>query len=301
VLKLKVAIIGCGEVGRTYASAAHGAGMDVVLIDPRPARATVTLALDLGLTLHSSPTGCVADVDRVWLCVAGDLTVEVCDGLLGQLPATALVVDLTTAAAGDKLQCSRSFQQSGVGYVDGAIMGAVGATGSRTALLGAGDRAAEALADFAVFGAPVSWLDDSTPGDAATIKLLRTILTKGLESLAVECLMAAEQEGLRQQLYAVLGDVDDSGFVNFLNMLVRTHVQHANRRLHEVQRAQAQLSELGCPSVVLPGSEARFRVTSHAIATDPPEADIGFDVDAALVWLLANGRVPQDLAGESLS
>ncbi len=290
MLHMKVAIIGCGEVGRTYTQAAHHAGLDLALIDPSPAPATIELAHDLGLPLLASPSGCLSDVDRIWLCVTGDLTVRVCEGLLGELQPTALVVDLTTAAATDKRQCAGLFAQRSIAYVDAAIMGAVGVTGSMTALLGAGARAAEALADFAALGAPVTCLAGSAPGDAATIKLLRTILTKGLESLAVECLMAAQQEGLRQQLYAVLGDVDESGFVGFLNMLVRTHVQHADRRLHEVQRAQTQLMELGCPSVVLPGSEARFEVTSHALRVEPPPQGTGSDVDSALSWLLASGR-----------
>lgn len=70
--------------------------------------------------------------------------------------------------------------------------------------------------------------------------------------------MAAEREGLRTRLYDVLGNVDSMGFASFLDRLVRTHVQHAERRLHEVERAQAQLVELGSPSLALMGTHSRF-------------------------------------------
>ena len=59
--------------------------------------------------------------------------------------------------------------------------------------------------------------------DAAALKLLRTILTKGLEALAVECLVAAEKQGIRTELYDAMSDVEaPAGFTNFLDMLVRT-------------------------------------------------------------------------------
>jgi Trk K+ transport system NAD-binding subunit len=56
---VKVAIVGCGEVGRAYAAAAVTAGYEAVLIDPVPAAAAVTLATQLGVTINPSPGGLV--------------------------------------------------------------------------------------------------------------------------------------------------------------------------------------------------------------------------------------------------
>lgn len=69
---------------------------------------------------------------------------------------------------------------------------------------------------------------------------------------------------------------------------MRTHVQHAGRRLHEVERAQAQLVEMGSPSLVLRGTQSRFERTVAALADKPPPADAGRDVDSALQWLLCS-------------
>ena len=266
---MKVAIVGCGEVGRAYAAAAAGGGHEIVLIDPYPADAALALADQLGVTVSPSPEGCVADVDQAWICVAGDLVKRICSSLIGELPESAIVADLTTASAEDKRACGDMLCERGIAYVDVVIMGSMSTTGARTALLAAGPRAETVLSAFAAFGASVKAMSGGQPGDAAAVKLLRTILTKGLESLAVECFMAAEKQGLRKALYEQLGDFDATGFVEFLEMLVTSHVQHAARRMHEVQRAQTQLAELGCPSLVLAGSEARFAVTVNALKTSP--------------------------------
>jgi 3-hydroxyisobutyrate dehydrogenase len=286
---VRIAIVGCGEVGRAYAAAAGAEGHELVLIDPRPAPAVHALVAELGATLVMSPVADdLAGVERVWLCVTGELTRRVVVGLLDRLPTGAVIVDLTTASASDKRACADLAADGRVTYVDAVIMGAVAVTGARTPMLGAGPAAATALEDFRALGAPVDVLAEARPGDAATIKLLRTILTKGLESLAVECLMAAEREGLRTRLYDVLGDVDSMGFAPFLDMLVRTHVQHAGRRLQEVERAQAQLAELGSPSLVLLGTQSRFERTVAALVDNPPEADADDNVDSALQWLLSS-------------
>ena len=140
------------------------------------------------------------------------------------------------------------------------------------------------MRDFAELDAPIRTLPQAKAGDAAALKLLRTILTKGLEALAVECLVAAEQEGIRAELYDAMSDVDAAGFTNFLDMLVRTHIQHSERRLHEVQRAEAQLTSLGLPASMLAASQRVFERTTRRPGELPP-AVTRSDVDAALKWL----------------
>jgi len=152
---VRIAIIGCGEVGRAYAAAAAGGGHQIVLIDPYPAAAALTLADQLGVPVNTAPTGCVADVDQLWICVAGDLVKIVCSSLIGELPDSAIVVDLTTASAEDKRACADLLCEDGVAYVDVVIMGSVSTTGARTALLAAGLLAETVLPVFAEFGAPV--------------------------------------------------------------------------------------------------------------------------------------------------
>ena len=283
---VNIAIIGAGEVGRTYAKAvAEQSAHTAILCDPYPKDATLRFVSEAGLELHREAGTWLADVDRVWLCVTGDLTLSVCRELLWRLRPGTVVVDLTTAAPGDKRSAFDLAAEHDVQYVDAVILGAIALTAAATPLLAAGPAGPEAMRDFADLGAPVRILPEARVGDAAALKLLRTILTKGLEALAVECLVAAEKQGIRRELYDAMHDVDAIGFTAFLDMLVRTHIQHSGRRLHEVQRAEAQLTSMGLPASMLSASQQVFARTTSAAAQNPPPAAATADVEAALEWL----------------
>ena len=284
---MRIAIIGCGEVGRTYAEAVAAQGQhELVLNDSRPSPPALELATRLGVELHTSAGPWLTEVDRVWVCVTGDVAKNVCAGVIDYFKAGSVLVDLTTATPADKREMAAVMAERGHAYVDAVIMGAIGLTGVKTALLGAGPHSAEALADLAELGAPVRSLPEARPGDAAALKLLRTVLTKGLEALGVECLIAAEQQGVRAELYEVLADIDSAGLTHFLNAVVRTHVVHAERRMHEIQRADAQLEEFGLPSLLMGASEQRFSLTAKALTDDPPAPGTADHIDSAVQWLL---------------
>jgi 3-hydroxyisobutyrate dehydrogenase len=283
---MNLAIIGAGEVGRTYAKAvAEQSRHAVILCDPYPSDTTLRFVGEAGLDLYRQAGTWLADTDRVWLCVTGDLALPVCRDLLPYLKPATVLVDLTTAAPADKQTAFRLAAERRIQYVDAVILGAIALTGAATPLLAAGPTGEEAMRDFASFGAPIRVLPQASAGDAAALKLLRTILTKGLEALAVECLVAAEKQGIRTELYDAMSDVDAAGFTNFLDMLVRTHIQHAERRWHEVQRAQAQLTSLGLPATMLSASGEVFARTMRSAAASPPPGVATTDVRAALKWL----------------
>jgi 3-hydroxyisobutyrate dehydrogenase len=283
---MKIAIIGAGEVGRTYARAVAAQSVHrAVLCDPRPSKETLHVVAEAGLELHRQTGTWLADADRVWLCVTGDLALSVCRDLLPRLRPGTVVVDLTTAAPGDKRSAFDLAAGHHIRYVDAVILGAIALTAAATPLLAAGLTGQEAMRDFARLGAPVRVLPHARAGDAAALKLLRTILTKGLEALAVECLVAAEKQGIRSELYDAMSDVDAAGFTSFLDMLVCTHIQHSGRRLHEVRRAEAQLTSLGLPASMLSASQQVFARTTRSAAQNPPPDGATADVTAALEWL----------------
>jgi 3-hydroxyisobutyrate dehydrogenase len=86
--------------------------------------------------------------------------------------------------------------------------------------------------------APVTILQGAAPGDAMTLKLLRSIFMKELEALTVETFVLAHRLNLVNALHDNLKDFDDAPLRGFLEMLLRTHVLHAERRLQEVEEAE---------------------------------------------------------------
>jgi 3-hydroxyisobutyrate dehydrogenase len=283
---VNIAIIGCGEVGRCYAETLLGTH-SLSLCDPNPQPAARDLAARLGTALHSAPGDWLSKIDLTLSCVVGTASLSAARNCFAHIREGTTFADLTTADPAQIRVAASEAAVLGIQFVDVAIMGAIALSGARTPLLFAGDGAPAVQNLFNACGAKTRILNGGKPGDAAALKLLRSVFTKGMEALSVECLAAAERQNVRTALYDVLSDIDETPLRDFLEMLVRTHVLHAMRRLHEVEEAERQLRLSGLPSLVLPGVRARFEKTVEAttrnrIAASSPS------IQEALSWLLSD-------------
>lgn len=282
---MRIGVIGCGEVGRCYVAALADTGVRVsALCDAHPAPAARDLAARLDVPLHAAPGPWLAGVDLVLSAVTGGQALAVARASLPFLRAGAVFADFTTAAPADIRAAAAAAAAGGVRYVDVAIMGGISLKYAETGLICAGDGAAALCELLAAVKAPVTILPGATPGDAVTLKLLRSIFMKGLEALAVETFVLARRLALVDALHDNLKDVDDAPLRAFLEMLVRTHVLHAERRLHEVEEAEGQLTLAGVAPCVTPGVRSLFARTAEALQASPPSVAVT-TADAALAWL----------------
>ena len=286
---MQIAVIGLGEVGRCYAEALHRAGHPLALCEARPSPAAEALARSLGLPIHPAAGGWLEEAGWVLSCVTGTVALAVTRELAPHMRRGAAIADLTTASPGLKREAAAFTRTLGVRYLDVAIMGGILARRERTPLLVAGEGADEFRLALEGVGSRVTTIDPGAAGDAMSLKILRSIFTKGMEALSVELLMSAETQGVREKLYEQLGDIDQTPLRDFIDMLVCTHVVHARRRAHEVGDAAAEMASQGMPSTVLPGVQARFHRTADALDAHPHAlAEPG--IDQALGWLLAHSR-----------
>lgn len=283
--KPRIAIIGLGEVGRCFAQPLLEAGFELLLCEARPSPAAIELASRWNLPLHDKPGAWLASADWTLSCVTGAQALPVVEQVLACIPAGTGLADLTTASPEVKRQAAQLSRERSVRYVDTAIMGAISLNWVRTPLLAAGEGADEFKQFMEQVGGRVKLIDGGAAGDAISLKILRSVFTKGMEALCVELLVSAEKQGVREKLYEQLSDIDQTPLRDFIDMLVRTHVVHASRRAHEVHDAAQELAHQGVPSLVLPGVEQRFRDTANRLQTHPMSfADP--NVGQALQWLL---------------
>lgn len=271
-------------VGLCYLKALLEQGHELVgVCDLNPSAAVVQAA---GTPIHASPGPWLKDADLVVSAVFGTVARNLFEACLPHLQANALYVDMTTADPHDMRECHALATVHGmaVHFVDVAITGAVNLGGKKTPLLVAGGMANRVQELFSPFGGSVRVVG-TQPGDAASLKLLRSIYTKGMEALAVECLVTAEQMGLREPLYAVLQDLDETPVRTLMESMVRTHIPHSARRRNEVAEAQQQMTQQGLSPVVSPAVEALFATTAQAHATHP---FTGSSTEEAIDWLGRN-------------
>lgn len=286
---MHIAVIGLGEVGRCFAEPLHRAGYRLSLCEARPSPAAIELAQSLGLPIHPSAGEWLHDSDWVLSCVTGAVSLPVAKQVAPHMRKGAAIADLTTASPELKRNAVAFTAGLAVRYVDVAIMGGILIHRERTPLLVAGEGADAFKTLMEKIGSRVATIDNGAAGDAMSLKILRSVFTKGMEALSVELLMSAETQGVREKLYDQLLDIDQTPLRDFIEMLVRTHVVHAKRRAHEVGDARSEMASQGLPSTVLPGVEERFQKTAAALEAHPlalPEPRI----EQALDWLLSNAR-----------
>jgi len=281
---LKTTIIGTGQVGLCWAQALHAnAAHNISLSDPQPPAAATSWSESAGVAIRPEISEWIADQDLVLVCVPGSVLPFVTDALVEHMTPRATIIDMTTAAAQAKRESAARADAAGIGYVDIAITGAVALNGVRTPLLYAGKRNSAVEEVLGAGGAPVRVLPDSAPGDAVTVKLLRSVIMKGLEALAVEALPAARSYGVLEQLAAVLSDVDQAPFTDLLKSMVATHPGHALRRHAEVLEAAAQLDKVGYSAELTVQVAGKFAASAKNVARTGGPHDSTFE--GSLDWL----------------
>lgn len=279
-------------VGACYMQAFLEQGHSVVgLCDLRPNAAVADAVQAAGAQVHTAPGAWLAEADVVVSAVFGTVARSLFEACLPHLRdlrdlADGVVyVDMTTADPQEMRECGelarRVAQGRAVHFVDVAITGAVNLGGRKTPLLVAGGKAGFVQELFLPFGGSVRVVGGQ-PGDAAALKLLRSIYTKGTEALAVECLVTAQQMGLREQLHAVLQDIDETPLRTLMESMVRTHIPHSARRRNEVAEARQQMARNGLAPIASPAVEALFAATARAHAAQP---FTGTSTDEAIDWL----------------
>ncbi len=289
---MHIALIGCGEVGRCLASALGPMpGLELTICENFPTPATRAFIQEQGATPRDSLGEWLEACDAVFSCVVGSCALEVAEEAARWMSPGSAYLDVTTAPPQAMRAAAARFAERGGRFVDVAIMGAIAANGIATPLLVAGDATQpavdETLRVLEDLGAPVQRLAASQAGDAATLKLLRSVFTKGMEALAVECLVCAEHFGVRDRLYEVLGDIDRAPLKDFLNMLVTTHLLHAERRWHEVDNAITQLEAAELPPRVMFGVREVFERTAQAEWKQQHQDAMSVSIEDALMALKA--------------
>jgi 3-hydroxyisobutyrate dehydrogenase-like beta-hydroxyacid dehydrogenase len=130
-------------------------------------------------------------------------------------------------------------------------MGGFFKTGIKAPMLVAGERVEPVVAWMNANGFVATALGRE-PGSASSVKMLRSVIMKGIEALAVESFVAAERQGILEEVMGCLGDVDADASAT-LAMLAQTHIVHAERRWEEMGLVAQTLRETGVDPLMTDG------------------------------------------------
>jgi 3-hydroxyisobutyrate dehydrogenase-like beta-hydroxyacid dehydrogenase len=282
-------MVGLGEAGQAFVSGWAGAAgalkaYDLKAGDPEAGRRVIAFAKANDMLCFSEPATALGGAKLALCLVTADQALRAAEACAPFLPSGLLWLDGNSCAPGTKRKSAAVIEAAGGRYVDMAIMASVHPRLSRTPALLAGPHAEAALAALGGLGMNLRVVGASV-GDASTIKMLRSVMMKGLEALSAECLLAARRAGVEDEVLASLQASDpgwnwrEHGTYNLERMLV-----HGSRRAAEMHEVALALRDLGLPDRMAEAT-ARWQAELGALELPADGDDLGARLDAILAAL----------------
>ena len=288
----QIALIGFGEAGTTIA-ATLGLGKvkvhDIKLTDSDPA-----VAADMrrqiegaGLEPCDNPADAVAGVDIVLCVVTADQAAKAAALSARHLAAEGLWLDMNSCAPTTKQIAAKPVESAGAIYVDVAIMAPIQPRGHATPMLAAAANPDTVLARLAVAGLHPKFIGTEI-GRASTIKMLRSVMIKGMEALSAECFRAAVRAGVHEDVAASL-DASEGGtsWATRASYNMERMAAHGVRRAAEMREVAKTLRDLGISPMMTTGTIAWEQQMgdlgqSITLDADTPIAEQMARIEAAL-------------------
>ncbi|MEC7289135.1 MAG: DUF1932 domain-containing protein [Pseudomonadota bacterium] len=230
---------------------------------------------------HARVQGCsslpdaVADQDAILSLVTADQSGIACEKASKHISAGAFYFDMNSVAPQQKQQSCRQVSARAANYVDVAIMAPVGKSGLDAPLLISGpqaDRGRNILNDIGFSNLTIV---GEEVGQAASIKMIRSIMIKGIEALTAETLMAAHQQGVTDHVLDSLG----GDWATRADYNLERMITHGQRRAAEMEEVCLTLEALKISPIMSKGTETLQRELSR-LAINPGRSTLAQKLEA---------------------
>jgi len=245
----RIAFIGFGEVGRTFARDLQALGIadirafDVAFADPQSRQLREARAAEVRIA--GSPRAALEGAELIVSAVTAGSALDAARSIADAADPGTLAVDVNSVAPDTKVAASRIVDGAGGRYVEAAVMAPVAPKGLRTKLL-LGGRHAEAL-----LARTAAWRLDARAyservGAASSVKMCRSIMIKGLEALTLECVLASRHYGVLDDVLASLGDTYPGvDWQKKARYLMSRALIHGRRRAEEMREVTKTVTGAG--------------------------------------------------------
>ena len=187
----------------------------------------------------------LAGAELVLSIVTADQALAAAEAAAACLGPGALYCDFNSVAPGTKQAAAQAIETAGGRYADVAVMAPVHPALLAVPLLVSGPHADAVVAALAAIGFSPARVEGPV-GQASTIKMLRSVMVKGIEALTAECFLAARKAGVAEEVAASLdaswAGADWAARADY--NLGRMH-EHGIRRAAEMDEVAKTLDQLG--------------------------------------------------------
>ncbi len=249
---MTIAFIGFGEAGGILAAdlaREHAVTIWDCKLNGPEREAMLSKARDSRVQVGNSLAQALEGATLVFSTVTAGEALKVAQQAAALLQPGQYFLDLNSVAPETKRQAAEHFLPGA--YIDVAVMAPVPPARLQTPLLIGGPQA-EAIAPRlqrlglnARYGA-------STVGQVSAIKMCRSVMIKGLEALTTECLFAAREYGVEEEVLSSLHHSFPSlGWTGaFPDYLISRVAEHGIRRSEEMEEVVKTLRDVGSAGIM---------------------------------------------------
>jgi 3-hydroxyisobutyrate dehydrogenase-like beta-hydroxyacid dehydrogenase len=260
----RVTFIGFGEAGQAFAGADGWRGetraYDRLTDDSSTTSAKQAEYAEAGVAGAASAAEAIAGAPLVISLVTADQALAVAREAADHIAPGALFCDLNSVAPGTKRSGAEAIEAAGGRYVDAAVLAPVNPSEMDVPLLLSGPAAADAAKALR----RMSFLNLRTVGPevgrASAIKMIRSVMVKGIEALTAEMMLAAEAAGVVDEVLTSLDASDKpKPWAEKAAYNIERMTTHGLRRAAEMEEVAKTLTALGIAPVMSEGTVRRQR------------------------------------------
>lgn len=254
-MELPIAIIGFGEAASRFARAA-GWGASATGFDIDPVRRTAID--DAGIGAAESARAAIAERAAILSLVTAGNALDAARQSAPHIASGALWLDMNSVAPATKRAAAAEIEAAGGRYVDVAVLAPVEPARLAVPLLVSGPHATSACETLRRIGfGNVRAVGDEV-GKASAIKMIRSVMVKGIEALTDEMMAGAEAAGVADEVLASLDASETAQAWSVRAAYNRERMAtHGLRRAEEMREAARTLRALGVDPVMTDGTVQR--------------------------------------------
>ena len=259
----RVSFIGFGEAGQAIASGLRESGIERIttwdILFPESTGAKLKAAgAGMGVRLAHSAADAVRETDIIISAVTAASSLEAARTVEPHLSGSPYYLDINSVSPGRKQETARLLGER-ARYVDVAVIAPIHPARHKTPLLIAGPHAEAVSPLLSELEMKLTVVGTET-GHAAAIKMIRSVMIKGIEALTAECFLAAARAGVLEEVTASLkNNYPSLDWSKIAEYNLERMASHGERRAAEMEESAATLRELGLDPLMVDSTVKRQR------------------------------------------
>jgi 3-hydroxyisobutyrate dehydrogenase-like beta-hydroxyacid dehydrogenase len=261
--KPALSFIGFGEAGQAIAAGLRETGVQRMsawdILFPKSGSEKLRQAgAACGVRCASSPAEAVRETDFVISAVTAASSVDAAQSVKAYLAGKPFFLDINSVSPGRKQETAKLLGDA-ARYIDVAVLAPIYPARHQTSMLLAGPHAEAVAPALAGFGMRVS-IAGAEIGAAAAIKMVRSVMIKGIEALTLECFLAAARAGVIDEVATSMkNNYPGLDWAKIVPYNLERMANHGERRAAEMEEVADTLREFGVEPLMTSATVKRQR------------------------------------------